>query len=230
MNLFETAPQALSLWAMLGGGLLAFVSPCVLPMLPVYAMYLVGGDKENRGRFAVLRRCLGLLTGFVLLFTLMGAGAGALGSLLKNADRGVLNLVTGVLMVIFGLWMVDLFHIHVGMPQWMGRFQPSMSGFWGSFAFGLLIAVSWTPCLTPVLANALMLAASANNATMWTGIVSLAVFAIGLCLPMLLVMLLYQWLKGVLGWLRTHQQLIRRIAGAVMIAYGVWMIVQWLRP
>ena len=58
MNLFETAPQALSLWAMLGGGLLAFVSPCVLPMLPVYAMYLVGGDKENRGRFAVLRRCL----------------------------------------------------------------------------------------------------------------------------------------------------------------------------
>ena len=225
MSLFETAPQALSLWAMLGGGLLAFVSPCVLPMLPVYAMYLVGGQKESRGRLIVLRRCLGLLMGFVLLFTLMGAGAGALGSLLKNADRGVLNVVTGVFMLVFGLWMLDVFHLNVGMPQWLGRCQPSMSGFWGSFAFGLLIAISWTPCLTPVLANALMLAASANNATMWTGIVSLAVFAVGLCLPMLAVMLLYQWLKGVLGWLRENQKIIRRVAGAAMIVYGIYLIV-----
>ena len=100
-----------------------------------------------------------------------------------------------------------------------------MNGFFGSFLFGLVFASSWTPCLTPVLANALMLAASANNATMWTGIVSLAVFALGLCLPMLIVMLLYQWLKGVLGWLRTHQQIIRRIAGAAMILYGLYQII-----
>ena len=221
MGLFNAAPEPLSLWVMFTGGLLAFVSPCVLPMLPVYAMYLVGGEKESRGRLVILRRCLGLLCGFVLLFTLMGAGAGAVGSLLKSMDRGTLNAVTGGLMILFGLWMLDVFHLHLGMPSWMGRFQPTMSGFWGSFLFGLLIAVSWTPCLTPVLANALVLAASADNATMWTGIVSLAVFALGLCLPMLGVMLLYQWLKGVLGWLRSHQQLIRRIAGAAMILYGI---------
>ena len=110
------------------------------------------------------------------------------------------------------------------MPGWMGRFQPTMNGFWGSFAFGLLIAISWTPCLTPVLANALMLAASQQSATMWTGILSLAVFALGLCLPMLAVMLLYQWLKGVLGWLRTHQSIIRRAAGVLMIVYGLYLI------
>ena len=225
MGLFNTAVEPLSLWAMLGGGLLAFVSPCVLPMLPVYAMYLVGGQKEGNGRLMILRRCLGLLLGFVLLFTVMGAGAGAIGSLLKNTDRGTLNAVTGGLMIVFGLWMLDLFHLSIGMPAWMSRLQPGMNGFWGSFLFGLLIAVSWTPCLTPVLANALMLAASANNATMWTGIVSLAVFALGLCLPMLAVMLLYQWLKNVLGWLRSHQGLIRRIAGAAMILYGLYLII-----
>ena len=227
MNLFQTAvqPEVLSLWAMLGGGFLAFVSPCVLPMLPVYAMYLMGGEKESRGWMTVLRRCLGLLSGFVLLFTLMGAGAGALGSLLKNMNRGTLDLITGVLMILFGLWMTEILRLHMSMPGFLGRFQPTMNGFWGSFAFGLLIAVSWTPCLTPVLANALMLAASANNATMWTGIVSLAVFALGLCLPMLAVMLLYQWLKGVLGWLRNHQQIIRRIAGAAMILYGLYLII-----
>ena len=224
MNLFEATVQPMSLWAMLGGGLVAFLSPCVLPMLPVYAMYLVGGEKESRGRFAILRRCLGLLAGFVLLFTLMGAGAGALGSLLKNADRAIINAVSGVLMLVFGLWMLDVFHPNLRMPGLMGRFQPTMNGFWGSFVFGLLISVSWTPCLTPVLANALILAASANNATMWTGIVSLAVFAVGLCLPMLAVMLLYQWLKGILGWLRSHQQIIRRIAGAAMILYGLYLL------
>lgn len=230
MNLLQSvaAPQAMSLWAMLGGGLLAFVSPCVLPMLPVYAMYLMGGEKEQRGRLAVLRRCAGLLCGFVLLFTLMGAGAGALGSLLKNADRGVLDRITGLFMLVFGLWMLDVLHPNLRMPGVLSRFHPAMSGFWGSFAFGLLIAVSWTPCLTPVLANALMLAASANNATMWTGIVSLAVFALGLCLPMLAVMLFYQWLKGALGWLRSRQQFIRRIAGAAMIVYGLYLLLRQL--
>jgi len=218
------SPEPLSLWVMFTGGILAFVSPCVLPMLPVYTMYLMGGDKENRGRLAVLRRSIGLLCGFVLLFTLMGAGAGAIGSLLKNTDRGTLDAVTGALMIVFGLWMLDIFHLNMGMPAWMGSFQPTMSGFWGSFLFGLLIAISWTPCLTPVLANALMLAASADQATMWTGIVSLAVFALGLSLPMLCVMLLYQWLKGVLGWLRSHQRIIRRIAGAAMIVYGLYLI------
>lgn len=227
MNLFQTAaaPEPLSLLTMLGGGLLAFVSPCVLPMLPVYAMYLMGGEKEHGSRMMIIRRCLGLLCGFVLLFTLMGAGAGAVGSMLKNMDRGTLNTITGVLMLVFGLWMLDIIHPAAGMPGWTSRFQPSMNGFWGSFVFGLLIAVSWTPCLTPVLANALMLAASQVNATMWTGIVSLAVFAVGLCLPMLAVMLFYQWLKGALGWLRSRQRLIRRLAGIAMLLYGLYLII-----
>ena len=225
MNLLQSAPQAVSLWAMLGGGLLAFVSPCVLPMLPVYALYLAGG--ESGERHVMLRRCLGLLCGFVLLFTLMGAGAGALGGALKNADRGTLDIVTGAFLLLFGLWMLDV--LHPSLPNTSGlmsRFHPTLSGFWGSFAFGLLIAISWTPCLTPVLANALMLAASADGATMWTGIASLSVFALGLCLPMLAVMVFYQWLKGALGWLRQHQRIIRRAAGAGMMLYGLYKIVR----
>ncbi len=227
---FAAAPEPVSLWVMLGGGLLAFVSPCVLPMLPVYAMYLMGGSAETApGRMQVLKRCLGLLCGFVALFTLMGAGAGSIGAVLKNTDRGVLDMVTGALMICFGVWMLDVFHIALpGMPAFLQKRQPAMTGFFGSLAFGLLIALSWTPCLTPVLANALLLAASAESATMWTGIVSLAVFALGLSLPMLAVMLLYQWLKGALGWLRERQMLIRRIGGGLMIAYGGYLIVSAL--
>ena len=83
-------------------------------------------------------------------------------------------------------------------------------------------------------ANALVLAASADNATMWTGIVSLAVFALGLSLPMLAVMLMYQWLKGALGWLRNHQLLIRRIGGGLMILLngisGLGIFGRWRLP
>ena len=223
--MFNAAPEAMSLWAMLGGGLLAFVSPCVLPMLPVYAVYLLGGSEgEKAGKGLIARRSLGLLCGFVLLFTVLGAGAGALGRLLQNADRGVLNAVTGALMVVFSLWMLDCFHARIPMPSWLSGHAPTLNGFFGSFAFGLLMALSWTPCLTPVLANALALAASADNATVLTGIVSLAVFAVGLALPMLAVMLLYQWLKGVLAFLRKNQRLIRRVGGALMMAYGLYLL------
>ncbi len=224
---FGAALPQVTFWMMLGGGLMAFVSPCVLPMLPVYTLYLLGGNTdEGQGKAAwgqVARRCLGLAASFIVLFTLMGAGAGFIGSLLKSTDRGLLNIVTGGLMIVFGLGMLDVFHFAFSFGG-QGK-APAISGFWGAFGFGLLLALSWTPCMTPLLANALVLAASAENATMLTGMVHLAVFALGLCLPMLAFMLLYQWLKGALGWLKSHQQLLRRIGGGLMVAYGVYLIV-----
>ncbi|MDD3335035.1 MAG: cytochrome c biogenesis CcdA family protein [Eubacteriales bacterium] len=226
--LFTAAPQAVSLWAMLGAGLLAFVSPCVLPMLPVYTVYLMSGteDTKKASPFAVFLRCAGLLLGFVLLYTIIGAGAGLLGSALKNMNRAAMNILSGSLMILFGLWLFDVFHISTSHgSSFLSKINCQMNGFWGSFLFGLVMALSFTSCLTPVLANALILAASADGATMWTGIASLAVFALGLCLPMLAVMLLYQWLKGALQWLRAHQMLIRRLGGGLMILYGLYMII-----
>ncbi len=228
-DFFQTAtPETFSMGAMFLGGLLAFVSPCVLPMLPVYALYLMGGTEDGkRGAWhLVLRRCLGLLCGFVLLFTVMGAGAGFLGEMLSSTDRGVLNIVSGVLMMVFGLWMLDVFSFHMsgGLPGFLQGKQATMNGFVGSLLFGLLLAISWTPCLTPVLANALVLAASADNATMMSGVVSLFFFALGLSMPMICIMVFYQWLKGALLWLKKNQRIIRKIGGALMIAYGVYLI------
>lgn len=227
---FSTFIPRASLWAMLGDGLLAFVSPCVLPMLPVYALYLLGGNteagEERASRGLVLRRCLGLVLSFAVLFALIGAGAGFLGSALKNANRGLLDMAGGALMIVFGLWMLDIFHWSgPRVPGGIGGKMPSMNGFWGAFAVGILLALSWTPCLTPLLAGALVLAASSEGANMWTGMLQLTVFALGLTLPMMLFMLLYQWLKGVLRWLRSRQGLLRRAGGALMIAYGLYKMI-----
>lgn len=225
---FANTVQQYSLWAMLGGGLLAFVSPCVLPMLPVYALYLMGSTDNHAakpGWGLVLRRCLGLMLSFVLLFMLMGAGAGLLGSALKNADRGVLDIISGVLMVLFGLWMLGIF-------RWAGLRVPGMAkstameGFWGSLVMGAVLALSWTACLTPVLSSALVLAASTENATMLTGMLQLAVFGLGLCLPMVICMLMYQWLKGAIRWLNKYQLHLRRMGGALMIVYGLFLVVR----
>lgn len=224
---FTVSLPQLTLWAAFAGGLVAFISPCVLPMLPVYALYLFSaGEGEAAGRVAwkaLLLRCLGLLVGFVTLFTLIGAGAGLLGGALKALDRGTLNIATGVLMILFGIWTGGFVRLHgVSAPKWAESSAVKPRGFFSSAVFGIVIALSWTPCLTPVLANALILAAS--SATAASGMLSLAAFALGLALPMLVFMALYQWLRGALGWLRTHQLLLRRIGGVLMVAYGLWMI------
>jgi len=210
------------------GGLVAFVSPCILPMLPVYTLYLVGSgddEKQKNGWMNVLMRCLGLALGFILLFTLMGAGAGLIGGTLKSAGRGTLNLVTGILMVLFGLWTADFLHWKgIKAPKWTDRFAALRpTGFFSALLFGIVISLSWTPCLTPILANALLLAAS--SATVTTGMVSLAVFALGLSVPMLLFIVLYHWLKNAFAWLRDHQPLLRRIGGILMVAYGIYLII-----
>lgn len=219
--------EQLSLWAMLLGGLVAFLSPCVLPMLPVYALYLVGsGSDEQKSTWSsVLLRCLGLATGFILLFTLMGAGAGLIGGVLKSTDRGTLNIVTGVLMILFGLWTADFLHWQgVKAPAWTERFSALRpTGFFSALLFGIVISLSWTPCLTPILANALLLAAS--SATIGSGMLSLAVFALGLSVPMLVFIVLYHWLKNAFTWLRDHQPLLRRIGGVLMVVYGLYLII-----
>lgn len=230
-EVFATTATQLPLWEMLIGGFVAFLSPCVLPMLPVYALYLVGnsadGEQGKGAWLSLMLRVLGLLLGFVTFFTLIGAGAGFIGSALKSMDRRVLNGVTGSLMILFGLWTAGFLHFKgVSAPKWASNSAVKPTSFISSAVFGLVIALSWTPCLTPVLANALILASA--SATAGAGMVSLAVFALGLVLPMIVFMVLYQWLKGALAWLRTHQQQMRRIGGILMIAYGLWLIISTL--
>ena len=226
LNLAAMVPQT-TLWATFIGGLVAFLSPCVLPMLPVYTLYLVGEGSDSADKRAawlgVLRRSLGLLAGFVTLFTLIGAGAGLIGGALKNIDRGTLNIVTGVLMILFGAWTADFLHWKgISAPKWADKINIKPDGFFSAALFGIIIALSWTPCLTPILANALILAASSE--TVGSGMIALAFFALGLALPMILFIVMYQWLKDLFGWLRNHQPLLRRIGGLMMIAYGVYLI------
>ena len=208
---------------MIGSGLLSFLSPCILPMLPVYATYLLGSGSREESVKAVILRALGLMTGFLIFFTLIGAGAGAVGGALGNVDKYTLQIISGALMIVLALMLLELIP---GLPApGVGGTKARMEGFFGSLGFGVVLALSWTPCLTPLLANALLLVTLSDQATVLTGMGYLALYALGLCLPMMLFLFLYRWLGGALRWLRKAQPVIRRIAGDALFALGLWYIV-----
>ncbi len=224
---FSTAPQLIQLdytvWSALLNGFLAFLSPCILPMLPVYGVYLLGegplGERGPGARRQVLLRMLGFILGFIPFFMVLGAGAGALGNLLQQY-RNAFPYIGGVLMILFGLMMLDvvpglhLFSVNTDAGKL------ASGGFVKMMLLGILLAVSWLSCTSPFLFNVLLMAAT-EGSTAVRGMWLLAVYSLGLTVPFLLFMALYARLGSMLNFLRTHQVFIRKVAGAVMILLGV---------
>jgi cytochrome c-type biogenesis protein len=204
-------------------GFLAFLSPCILPMLPVYGVYLLGeGPLNGRGPGAlkqILLRMLGFMLGFVPFFMVLGAGAGTLGNLLQPY-RNAFPYIGGVLMITFGLMMLDVIPgLHLFSVQ-ADAGKLSSGGFVKMMLLGILLAVSWLSCTSPFLFNVLLMAATQGSTAM-RGMWLLLVYSLGLTIPFLLFMALYAKLGGMLSFLRTHQVFIRKAAGAMMIFFGV---------
>ncbi len=224
---FSTAPQIvqvdLSIWSALLNGMLAFISPCILPMLPVYAVYLLGEGPLSQqgadGKKQAALKMLGFMLGFIPIFIALGAGAGALGGLLQEY-RNALPYVGGVLMIFFGLMMLDVIP-GLRMFSIKGDAKALASGgFFKTMLFGIMIAVSWLSCTSPFLFNVLLLAATQGSSAL-RGMGLLLIYSLGLTLPFLLFMALYAKLGGMLKFLRNHQSFIRKTAGAVMILLGI---------
>ena len=136
-------------------GLITFISPCLLPMLPIYLSYFAGGQREaSQGR--VLKNALGFVLGFTLLFIAMGAFAGSIGALLARHQQAV-NLVSGLVVIFFGLNFLGVFRLSLfrGAKGFSVRHD---MGFFSAVVFGAVFAVGWTPCVGAFLGSALMLA------------------------------------------------------------------------
>ena len=218
-------------------GLAAFLSPCVLPMIPVYLLYLGGGDQGNRRQ--TLLNTGGFVLGFTLLFMALGASATALGRLLI-AHKAQLSRLGGAALILMGLHAMDAFRA-LRMPRRLqGLFaQRNRHNQRGSraplaeslasktltplraVAFGAVLAVTWMPCAGVYLGAALTMAG--GTASLPTGMLMLLCFSLGLGIPFLLLALLYRRLTGVLSWLKRHLRAIRLVSGALLIAFGVLM-------
>ena len=198
-------------------GIITFISPCLLPMLPIYISYFAGGSEKSTGK--TLKNALGFVLGFTVVFVCLGAFAGTLGSLLWKY-RTILNIVTGLVVVFFGLNYLGVFRLNLfrGMGGSMGEKE---LGFFSSFAFGLVFSIGWTPCVGAFLGSALMLASQQGHVLQGMGM--LLSYSLGLGIPFLMSAVLIDYLKSAFGWIKGHYTLINRISGVVLILVGVLM-------
>ena len=201
-------------------GMITFISPCVLPMLPVYALYFTAGEQEGRAGRA-LTRALGFVLGFTLLFVALGVFAASLGALLAVHQRAV-NLVTGAVVVLFGLHYMGA--LRIGLLQRTVRpdVQVKAQGFFSCVLLGVVFAVGWSPCTGAFLGSAMMLAASRSGAV--EGMLLLLCYSLGLGVPFVLCALLIDRLKGALAAVKRHYAVVNRVCGAFLVLVGVLMM------
>ena len=196
-------------------GILTFISPCLLPMLPVYISYFAGGQANSRKTF---QNALGFILGFTILFTAMGALAGTVGSFLSKYQTAV-NIISGLIVVVFGLSFMGV--IRLNLFKGSARMQTGELGFFSSVLFGMIFSVGWTPCVGAFLGSALMLASQQGHVV--EGTLMLLAYSLGLGIPFLLSAVLIDQLKGAFNFIKRHYTLINRICGGLLILIGILM-------
>lgn len=196
-------------------GILTFISPCLLPMLPVYISYFAGGQANSRKTF---QNALGFILGFTILFTAMGALAGTVGSFLSKYQTAV-NIISGLIVVVFGLSFMGV--IRLNLFKGSARMQTGELGFFSSVLFGMIFSVGWTPCVGAFLGSALMLASQQGHVV--EGTLMLLAYSLGLGIPFLLSAVLIDQLKGAINFIKRHYTLINRICGGLLILIGILM-------
>ncbi len=199
-------------------GLASFISPCILPLLPVYLVYFAGGERIAKRR-TLLGACA-FTFGFSLVFIALGVFAGSLGSLL-SAHRSLVSIVCGGLIILFGLSYLGLLRLPTfgKTPR-----KPPAPTIFGAFIFGLIYAVSLTPCVGAFLGAALATAAQEGSAL--RGAALLAAYALGLAIPFILTALFMTQLKGLFMKIKSHYKVINPICGALLVLFGIGMILK----
>lgn len=196
-------------------GILTFISPCLLPMLPVYLSYFAGGEQNSK---KTLRNAIGFILGFTLLFTAMGALAGTLGSFLSKYQTAV-NIVSGLIVVFFGLNFMGI--IKLNLFKGSARMRTGELGFFSSVLFGIVFSVGWTPCVGAFLGSALMLASQQGHVL--EGTLMLLTYSLGLGIPFFLSAVLLDQMKGAFNFIKRHYDVINRICGGLLILIGILM-------
>lgn len=220
------APESLSLFVAFSAGLLSFLSPCVLPLVPSYVTFITGMglDDVSRARRTALVHALLFVLGFTFIFVALGAGASAFGQLLREY-RVWIARVGGVLMVLMGLWMLDVIRIGALQQERRMHLSDKPLGYLGTVVVGIAFGAGWTPCLGPTLGAILLLAA--NESELAKGITLLIAYSLGLAVPFLLSALLLDRFLGFFQKFKHNIGRVNRIAGILLVLVGILMFTGW---
>lgn len=198
-------------------GIITFISPCLLPMLPIYITYFAGGGTRSPRR--TLIGALGFVTGFTLVFVAMGALAGTLGHLLREYQTAV-NLVSGLVVIFFGLHFLGVIRVNLFRGSRHTVANRDM-GFFSALVFGAVFSVGWTPCVGAFLGAALALASQQGHVL--EGTLLLFVYSMGLGIPFILSAVLIDYLKSAFQWIKQHYAVINTVCGWLLVGIGILM-------
>ncbi len=198
-------------------GIITFISPCLLPMLPIYISYFAGGGERSTGK--TLKSAIGFVTGFTIVFVALGALAGTVGSFLKQHQTAV-NIVSGLIVIIFGLSFLGVFRLNIFKgSRW--SFDTSNMGFFSAMLFGIIFSLGWTPCVGAFLGSALLLASQQGH--ILQGMLMLLLYSLGLGIPFILSAVLIDKLKSAFDWVKRHYNIINAVSGCLLILIGILM-------
>lgn len=221
-------------------GLLAFVSPCILPMLPVYFLYLSGESTLEKETAAAESKESGMkrktrpkrlvintvffIIGFTIVFLMLGATSTVIGQALVS-HRTILEKVSGAVIILLGIHMTGLVKIPFLNQDHRLNFGKRTAGVLSSLLLGIVFSLGWSPCLGPFLGSALLL--SGQSSTLWEGMALLLVFSLGLGIPFLLASILFEELTSVFKWFKIHMQAVKIVSGSLLVVLGVLMLLGW---
>ncbi len=221
----QSIPQ-ISLIAAFSAGLLSFVSPCVLPLVPSYISYITGlsvdqltneAEREKFKRAIVLNSLL-FIAGFSTVFIAFGASASFLGQILITY-QDTIRRVGGVLIVVFGLYLLGILNLNFLKMEHRYQFRSRPAGYLGSFMIGVAFAAGWTPCVGPVLGSILLYASTTDS--LMSGVVLLTFYSLGLGLPLFLTALGVDRFLAYFKEVRTYLWGVSTVSGVLLILVGV---------
>ena len=200
-------------------GIASFISPCLLPMVPIYISYFIGED-ENNNKKAILNS-VGFVLGFTAVFLILSIFASQLGSILSTNIRYI-KIFFGIIIILFGLNYMGLLNIKFLNKSKVKSMNTKNFNFLKAMLFGILFSVSWTPCIGTFLSSALLLIAREQD--MLKGIILMLLYSIGLGIPFIISAILIEKLKNVFDYIKKHYDVIKRISGVILIGAGIYII------
>lgn len=200
-------------------GIISFISPCMLPMLPVYISYFAGNADKKQHTFS---RAAAFVFGFTAVFSLLGLFAGTIGAFL-SAYKTAVNIICGLIVIVFGLNYLNVIRI----PLFKGmQGQHKVNGIFSAFLFGVIYSISLTPCVGAFLGSALMLASASGTALQ--GVLLLVTYSLGLGVPFLLSAVLIEQLNSAFTFIKKHYNIINLASGIFLIVTGICIAFGWM--
>ena len=204
-----------------GAGVLSFFSPCILPLIPAYIMYITGVSVEEdlqKQRLSALIKILGFVLGFTIIFMIMGSSASLIGKVFIR-NKQIFAKISGIVIIIFGLSMMGLLNLKFINFSKRVKAPKKMTHWFSSILMGMAFAAGWTPCFGPVLASILIFAG--GTATVSKGVLLLFVYSIGMGLPFILTALFINVFMNLMEKAETILKYLPFISGLIMVIFGL---------